>query len=267
MNCYVSLDRVKEGLGISDNDKDDALLSVIEGISRMIDKQIDRHFYVWEGTKYYDGSDDPLYVDDLLSIDASGLQTDEDGDLDYDNTFAGTDYHLIPYNVYPKRAIYLSDNGDYSSFGYGVRKGVKITGKWGCNTKESPVRSSGTTITASDSSTTSVTAGDGTKFETGQTIKVENEQMFITKIQVNALTVERAVNGTTGASHSAVNASIYEYPAGIPNVCLSVVERFWETEGRVFQSEKVGDYQYTILNQGFNEIEKMILKPYELVLI
>lgn len=267
MNLYVSLDRVKEGLGITDTDKDESLLSVIEGISRMIDKYCDRFFYVWEGAKYFDGSADPLYVDDLLSIDTSGLVTDEDGDLDYDNTFEATDFHLLPYNLFPKSRIYLADNSNYSGFGFGVRKGVKITGKWGYNSSATPYKAAGSTITVADGTTTTVTASDGAKFETGQTIKAGDEQLFITKIQNNNLTVERGVNGTTGATQAAATAYIYEYPGGIPNVCLSVVERIWESEGKVFESERLGDYQYKILNEGFSQIEQLILNPYKMVLL
>jgi hypothetical protein len=56
-----------------------------------------------------------------------------------------------------------------------------------------------------------------------QTILVDAEQMYITAISGNTLTLERGVNGTTAATHSGGAAvSRYDYPALVVQACLDV---------------------------------------------
>ena len=61
----------------------------------------------------------------------------------------------------------------------------------------------------SSTSATSVVVDDGTDFEVGQNIKAASEEMTITAISTHTLTVVRAANGTTAATHSD-NVSVYE---------------------------------------------------------
>lgn len=53
-----------------------------------------------------------------------------------------------------------------------------------------------------NSSTTSVSVADGTQFLQYAVIRIDNEEMKITGISSNTLTVTRAFNGTTAASHT-----------------------------------------------------------------
>lgn len=53
-----------------------------------------------------------------------------------------------------------------------------------------------------NSSTTSVTVADGTQFLQYAVIRIDNEEMKITGISSNTLTVGRGFNGTTAASHT-----------------------------------------------------------------
>jgi hypothetical protein len=88
---------------------------------------------------------------------------------------------------------------------------IKITGLWGYYNQLTAT----TTVHASiDSSATSIALHNAsTLLEVGQTILIDSEQMFITVIAGVNVTVTRACNGTTGASH-AVDAvvSTYTYP-------------------------------------------------------
>ena len=65
------------------------------------------------------------------------------------------------------------------------------------------------TAAISSTSATSISVDDGTDFEVNQNIKVGSEEMTITNISSNTLTVVRGVNGTTAATHSN-NANVFK---------------------------------------------------------
>lgn len=64
---------------------------------------------------------------------------------------------------------------------------------------------------ALDASETGVDVDDGTDFSIGDVIKVDDEQMDVTNIAANTLTVTRGVNGTTAATH-VDNTPVYVRP-------------------------------------------------------
>jgi hypothetical protein len=72
------------------------------------------------------------------------------------------------------------------------------------NLLETILLSTGSSSLTADitSGATSVAVADGTKFAIGGTALIDAEQISITNIVSNTLTVTRAANGTTGASHS-----------------------------------------------------------------
>lgn len=117
---------------------DDAIFeSVVEAASRAIDIHCARFFYTNAvQARFFTADDgDLLFLpDDLISIDSSGLVTDDDGDRTYENTWATTDYILLPANANtdgkPYTMIEIDPYGGFS-FPVGVRRGVKITGTWG----------------------------------------------------------------------------------------------------------------------------------------
>ena len=62
--------------------------------------------------------------------------------------------------------------------------------------------------------------GDGTAYDVGQTLLIDAEQLEVTAIASNTLTVVRAVNGTTAATHSnGATIQRYTYPV-IGEACL-----------------------------------------------
>jgi len=63
---------------------------------------------------------------------------------------------------------------------------------------------------AVNSSTTTIPVDDGSDFVAGQNIKIQSEEMHITSISGNNLTVVRGVNGTSAASHSSTSLDIFE---------------------------------------------------------
>jgi hypothetical protein len=68
---------------------------------------------------------------------------------------------------------------------------------------------------------------NGANLSAGQTIKIENELMYLTSVIVNTLTVVRGVNGTTAAAHAAAAISITAYPQPIVLACLMQVGRLY----------------------------------------
>jgi hypothetical protein len=132
---YCALSELKSELGIKSDENDYELTAMSAQVQDFIDRYCDRTFPLQTAlTRYYDGANDLLFIDELTSISAGGLQLDEDGDGTYESTMATTDYILYPLNKSPKTYIKLSNNSDYSGFAPGILNGVKITGIWGYTT-------------------------------------------------------------------------------------------------------------------------------------
>lgn len=143
---YCALDQVKSrvSLGQTDSRFDEILEGIVEAVCRAIDAECGTHFYAVSQTRYFPVTNSSyVIVDDLLSIDASGLKTGLNTDGLYDFTWTATDYVLAPYNAplfsqpRPYWIVERAVGGDYS-FTLGAR-GVQITGSWGfCTTQNRP---------------------------------------------------------------------------------------------------------------------------------
>lgn len=272
MNCYASIADLKTALGVTSTTDDVVMRKIAEAASRMIDKFCGRYFYVQSATKYFNGAGIRLWIPDLLSINASGLKTDEDGDETYENTFATTDYFLYPFNTYPKTYIEISNVSDYSSFGGSVKKAVQIAGIWGYGDGISATPYIvDTTLTAAIVSTTVTTCAVTavTNLSPGQTILIDSEQMFIYSIATLTLTVERGVNGTTAALHN--NASslyIYQYPYDVWQACLDLSSAMYQNRNKKgISSERLGDYSYTLEKSQANQIMSDTIAGYRIMRI
>ncbi len=146
MNNYATLTALKARLGITDTTDDTILGQVLDAVSQWIDNDLGRRFYTTaaDETRYYTAGDGSLLFldDDLLSV--TTLYTDEDGDRTYERTWAATDYDLEPYNAAlegrPYTMLRVTPTGSYS-FPAGIRKGVKLIGKFGyCATAPSAIQ-------------------------------------------------------------------------------------------------------------------------------
>lgn len=280
MNCYADLVKLKQRLESSGSasefgtDYDIPLLELLNATSRQIDRFCNRKFYVLYGTKYFDGSSDPLNIDDLLSIDTSGFDLDEDADATYSSAVATTDYYLYPYNEFPKTKVKISPNGDYGGFAGGIKKGVRIVGNWGYGESATPYSDSedevedtgGITATA-----TSITVADADNFSPGQTILIESEQCYISAYDTtgNTITVTRAVNGTTGATHAKDKTIyIYVYPGDISEACLIQTMRWWKRKDTAF-ADVIGVPELGAITafKGLDPDVKLILNGYRKIQI
>ncbi len=234
-NLYCDLSTFKARMGISGTSDDAALLTLLEHVSRAIDTHCNRFFYVKTETRYYDGCRSPLALDqDLAAVTA--LATDDNGDgAAWETAWAATDYELLPLNGSPKSAIAVTPWGKKADFLPGQRKALQVAGRWGY---EETTEDSGADINeggAFSSSDATLTVTDGTKFKTGQTIKIESEQLYISAISGNNLTVKRGVNGTAAASHAdASDIMIVRYPAPVVEACLALAGRAWRRKDLQF---------------------------------
>ncbi len=268
---YCTIGDIKGVLGITATTDDTVIRKIAEAASRSIDNYTNRNFYVTSATRYFDGAN-ILWIPDLLSINTSGLKTDEDGDATFENTLATTDYILYgigrdnSLNLYPKTRIEISENSNYSSFASGVKKGVEIAGVWGYGDGISA-----TPYVADTTITEDLTAGESaidvtaiTNLSAGNTILIGSEQYYIYSISTLTLTVEPGVNGTTQATHSSgATIYIYQYPADIRQACIDLSVALYQNRSKQgLQSERLGDYSYSLSKDMVNGILATSIQPY-----
>ena len=243
-NAYADLSTLKSAsvLDITSTTYDSRLVAVLEDVSRWIDLYCGRHFYVLVTTRTFDGNGAAeLVLPDLISV--TSLKTDDNKDRTFENTWASSDYRLFPQNAEPTtpwghpftRVTVDTEAGTKTAFPTGMGT-VEVQGKWGYR-EETPL-SSPMGAGGIDDSATTVTVQDGSQYQVAQTILIDQEQMYITSISTNDLTVVRAVNGTTAAIHVGLSAvRVFEYPAGVKEACLIQAARLWKRKDNAFATD------------------------------
>ena len=128
------------------------------------------------------------------------------------------DFWLMPYNFDPKTILKL--NEDTTKGLDGGQQTLSVVAEWGYTANTLSVTTSDA-ITSTTATSVSVTSA--TSLGPAQTILIDSEQLYITAISGNTLTVERSVNGSTGATHSG-GASLYryDYPELVVQACLDL---------------------------------------------
>lgn len=226
LNLYADLDqwerRYSYDTDLAAADRQE-LERIMEDASRDIDEVAGTHFYSEIAVLVFDGwGEDFLDVPDLLSV--TTLEFDEDADGTYEDTLAAADFflsspgHARPYDATPKRRIMIDPNGDYGVFPP-VERGVRITGEWGYSNDTED--SGAIVVGAQTASDTTLETSDGTKFSVGQTLVIGSEQLYVSAISGNNLTVTRGINGTTAASISGgetINRRVF--PTGVAEATL-----------------------------------------------
>ncbi len=140
--AYATTAELKVRIGITDATDDTVLGAVLEAVSRGIDNHCHRFFYqTAAGTvRYYTPvAAHEVLIDDCVALTA--VATDADGDRTYEDTWAATDYDLLPENAGstdPYTYIATAPDGDYRF--PRVRKGLKLTGTWGWPAVPAPVK-------------------------------------------------------------------------------------------------------------------------------
>ena len=155
----------------------------------------------------------------VTSYKATDRSASETLTAGYDN-----DYWLLPYNDSPKVEIQL--NEDTAKSFHAGQQTLAITGVWGYANDTSPQKTTADAI--SSTTATSVSVASSSSLGAAQTILVDSEQLYITSISGNTLTVERGVNGTTAATHSGgASVYVYDYPPLVSQVCLDLAKIFF----------------------------------------
>ena len=237
-NAYADLDTLKSAavLNLTGSAFDSRLLALLEDVSRWIDAHCNGHFYVLTASRRFDGTGGTqLGIPDLVSLTTLG--SDEDQDRVFETTWSSSDYLLYPLNAEPQqpwgrpysRLLVDVVAGSRASFPSGPST-VEIAGRWGFReeTQDSGADiNEGATFSASD---TLLTVTDGTRFATAQTVLIDAEQLYITAISGNNLTVSRGSNGTTAATHAdGADISIFRYPGPVVEACLHRTSRLWRS--------------------------------------
>lgn len=259
-NLYVTPDDVQLQSAKAAALTDAQLLALIEMVSRRIDSACGRFFYTESGIRYFDGNGGcslalPVDFQSIIAI-----ATDEDDDLVYEIDWEATDFVTYPYNDGPRWKLYVAPDSDLY-FPNGM-KSVKLTGVWGYGDgTASPWGTSGVTGTVATTGGTSLTLAGNGPIVAGQTIRIGDEQMYVSAVATGATgpaTVERGVNGTTATTHSAAAITIARYPRDIQLYAL------WRTGVALnelasagISSETISDYSYR--NSTAAEMERMEL--------
>jgi hypothetical protein len=98
-NGYATLAEVKSALRISDSVDDTLLEMAVESASRLIDGYANRVFYsIGTATRYYVAQDDYSVEIDDISSSSITLQSANNADGIFDNTWTINDYQLEPLN-------------------------------------------------------------------------------------------------------------------------------------------------------------------------
>ena len=232
MHTYGSVTEMKrqivEGGTEYGTGNDPELLAVLEGASRRIDNWCNRNgsgFGPRLGTNLYDGSGTRLELRDDLLTYTSGTVAGQTGGTPV-AVVENTDCYLEPANRTQKRLLIIH-NLTSVTVGAGYRI-WSIVGKWGYSDER--VTSASLLNEALDTSETAVDVDAGTDFAIGQTLLVDAEQLYVTEISTNTLTVVRGANGTTAASHSNdAPVAVYRYPREVVTATLQLALRRWRS--------------------------------------
>ena len=235
-SLYGDLTKLKDSSLLDDpaggSGSDDELFQLLLAVSVAVDDYCNRRFYPLAATRTFDGPADVLLpVPDLLSV--TSLKSDDDDDGTYETTWATTDYQLLPLNAQPSQhwggpyyAVRALARGTKQTFDAGQAR-YEIAGIWGYRDFQEPSGSL-TDGAVGDPTTTTVTVDAGTDFAVGQTVLVDSEQLLVTAISGNSLTVTRGLNGTTAATHTDNSTvSILRWPAPVERATLINTARIW----------------------------------------
>ena len=242
---YVSLDELKNDLGLTATTHDAKLKRFIERASKFFEQETRRWFIPRTMTKYYDFQD--AYTLKLLA-DLLSVTTFTNGD---DSTLVdGTDFYKYPLTGPPYSRLEIKrDDGSVFQWSGTMQRSLTVLGLWGYT---EDFDNTGAVLSGAIASTTATTfdVDDGTLIEVGWSLLVDSEQMFVTDVSTNTVTVKRGNNGTTAATH-ADEATVYVYtpPMDVEQAVASIAQTYhlWRETGGV-KSLHIGDYAVTYVD-------------------
>jgi hypothetical protein len=104
-----------------------------------------------------------------------------------------------------------------------------------------------------------ITVSDGAQFAVGQTIIIGAEQLLVTGIGANTLSVSRGLNGTTPAAHAEGSAVyILRWPASVERAALIQAARIWT---------RAADFEPFYVDSDVDTDVRLLLEPYRKLLV
>ena len=239
MNAYATLETLKSPsvLDIRGSESDGRLLALAEAASRQVDGWCGRHFYELGATRVFDSDGSPeLWIPDLISVDADGLRTDEDGDREFETVWADADFLLQPANAdptgghdssRPHRMILADGRKRFPA----ARRSVQVAGQWGYARRlRKAAETVATRVAAADSQ---IALSARTDVQIGHTLLIGSERLYAAGADGDVLSVVRAVNGSVAAPIAAgAEIRICEYPAPAVEATIIETARLWRRGAR-----------------------------------
>lgn len=261
-SLYGDLTKLKDDSLLKDpaagSGDDTEMFQLLLAMSDWVDRWCNRHFYPRTQTLEFDGDGSArLLVPDLIVV--TTLKEDTTEDKTFATAWVANDYWLTPYNAEPTEhwgqpytQVRVRAKGTQDVFTKGEQT-FQIAGRWGYREFK---EDSGTDLNDAAMTTTKTTVAvlDGTQFAIGQTIMLGAEQMLITNISANSLTVTRALNGTTAVAHvNAADVYILRWPAAIERAALVQTARIWT---------RAADFEPAFVDADLDTDVRLLLDPY-----
>ena len=225
-NFYIDRDTLKKALSIptSTTDNNEFLDGTIEAVSRLIDEHLGFHVYPASGIRYFTAQETMSLNMEYPLTAVDFVQTSSNASLTFDTTMATSGYFMTPYNATeesPKQpwwGVEVNRNNSTTVFPKAYQRATRVQGTWGYYDQ----RRTSTAVLSTGVNGTALTLEitGASSLHPGQTILIGSERMFVSQTPTSAtgantsqVTVQRGVNGTSGAAHSSGAAiEIYEYP-------------------------------------------------------
>ena len=232
-NAYADLATLKSAalLNLPDDAYDARLLSLLETASRWVDGCCGRRFAATRDTRRFDGPGQAaLAVPDLIAVSALRIRSPA-GDW---AEWPSRHWLLYPLNAAPTapggrpytRIMLASDAVRRFPLS---RAGVSVTGLWGYGSvrEDTGLQVASGSAVAPDAAAVSVSPNNSL-IAAGHTIRIDDEDLYVTAASAGALTVRRGVNGAAAAPHAAAApVSVYRYPAPVTEACLLQAAAWW----------------------------------------
>ena len=272
LNLYATPKRLKRRLGITDTTHDATLWHLLHVASRIVDGYCSRRFYVSTESKRFDVRDrNGVHVDDLIEV--AQVVEDWDGDGIFERVRHRSEYILYPLDANPAsphglpfHVMRVSRRSSGRCFPPG-RAAVQITGRWGYRSHYVSlggyVSNSGAQLSAHSES---IRVDDDSNLSAGQTILIDNEQMFVTQIGGSLINVVRGVNGSHAVSHlDASEVKVLQFPAEVVEATLLTAVNRWRRRDGI-ASRDGGGASSPLLYDPSDDV-KRLLAPYRRISI
>jgi hypothetical protein len=236
---YLGLDDFKADQGIAGASQDATLGRAIERASRWLEGEARRVFLPQYAAKKFDIPDSGMklwFEDDLLSVVSV---------VDAGGTLAASDYALYPANNSPKAMLELVSSRTWV-WSLSRRQQITVAGWWGYPATLSTV---GALAAALSSGATSFALAD---CQVGWMLRCDDELMHVSQVVGSTITVERAQNGTTAATHdSAATVSRYVVDAMAQDAVALAAAAFYASRTTPgIQSRSLGEASISYSRNG-----------------